>query len=188
MVPLRKAIAMTGLTANTLRKYADSGAIPSVRTPGGQRLFDVEAWLRDSRPHAVVAYCRADPSHQRDALDGQAARIRKLYPEAEIIHDIGSALSFKRPGLRGLLERLLRGDRLTVVVTGYDRLAGVGIDALRFLVEKNGGEIHALDPPVATADAGLAELLALIRDWFGHENSVLSPRQALEKLRTMLDE
>jgi putative transposase len=28
MVPLRKAIAMTGLTGNTLRKYADDGCIP----------------------------------------------------------------------------------------------------------------------------------------------------------------
>ena len=45
MVPLRKAIVLTGLTGNTLRKYADNGTIPSIKTPSGQRLFDVAAWL-----------------------------------------------------------------------------------------------------------------------------------------------
>jgi predicted site-specific integrase-resolvase len=189
MVPLRKAMAMTGLTGNTLRKYADNGAIPSVRTPGGQRLFDIDAWLRRDCPPSVVAYCRVGSSRQRDALDGQAERMRKTYPEAEIVKDIGSSLSFKRPGLRALLERLLRGDRLRIVVTRHDRLAGAGLDAIRFLVEKNGGEILALDPPAAAcAEADLAEVLALVREVFGRQNSALSPRQAIEKLRAMLDE
>jgi len=70
MVPLRKAIAVTGLTGNTLRKYADNGVIPSVRTPGGQRLFDVEVWLRNGRPSQVVGYCWVGSGRQRAALDG----------------------------------------------------------------------------------------------------------------------
>jgi len=42
LIPLRKAIRLTGLCAKTLRKYADDGTIKSTRTPGGMRLFDEE--------------------------------------------------------------------------------------------------------------------------------------------------
>ena len=187
MVPLRKAIAMTGLTGNTLRKYADSGAIPSVRTPGGQRLFDVDAWLRNSHRPTIVGYCRVDSARQRDELGHQAEQMRKAYPDAEIINDIGSGLNFKRPGLRGLLERLLRGERLVILLTRPDRLASFGIDAIRFLVEKNGGEIKVLDSPPVGDEYKLTEILALIHELYGQEGSAMSPRQALEKLWGMVD-
>lgn len=188
MVPLRKAIAMTGLTGNTLRKYADSGAIPSVRTPGGQRLFDVDAWLGGGRQAAVVGYCRVDSKAEEGELEGQAGRLRLAHPGAEIIRDVGSGLSFGRPGLRRLLERVLRGDRLVVVVTRADRLASVGGEAIRFLVERNGGELVALDPPAAGPEAELAEIRALVLERFGREGSPLSPRQALERLAGMVEE
>nr|WP_246172890.1 recombinase family protein [Thermochromatium tepidum] len=103
---------------NTLRKYADLGIIPSIRNPAGQRLFDVDAYLR------------------------------RAYPDAEVIQDIGSGLNFKRKGLRALLERLLRGDKLRVVVAHRDRLARFGFDLIAFLVEHNGGEVVVLDQPV----------------------------------------
>ena len=41
LVPMRKAIQLTGLSANTLRKYADSGKIKAQRIGRGQRLFDL---------------------------------------------------------------------------------------------------------------------------------------------------
>lgn len=41
LVPLRKAVQITGLSPNTLRKYADTGKIKATRINGGQRLFDV---------------------------------------------------------------------------------------------------------------------------------------------------
>lgn len=188
MVPLRKAIAMTGLTGNTLRKYADSGAIPSVRTPGGQRLFDVDVWLRNSRQPATVGYCRVDSSSQRDGLESQAALIHKAYPQAEIITDMGSGFDGKRPGLRRLLERLLHGERIVLLLAQADRLAGFGIDIIRFLVEKNGGEILVLAPPTLVEEPQLAEILALIHERFGSEGSAMSPKQALEKLWGMIDE
>ncbi len=34
---LREACELTGLHANTLRRYADNGLIPSIRTATGQR-------------------------------------------------------------------------------------------------------------------------------------------------------
>ncbi|NEQ17878.1 MAG: MerR family DNA-binding transcriptional regulator, partial [Moorea sp. SIO3E2] len=37
LVPIRKAVELTGLSRNTLRKYADNGTIKSERTPSGYR-------------------------------------------------------------------------------------------------------------------------------------------------------
>ena len=46
-----RAAQMTGLSADTLRRAADSGKIPHIRTPGGQRRFliaDIEALNPDA--------------------------------------------------------------------------------------------------------------------------------------------
>ena len=41
LVPLRKAVKLTGLCPNTLRKYADNGTIKATKPNGKTRLFDV---------------------------------------------------------------------------------------------------------------------------------------------------
>lgn len=148
-VPLRKAQARLGLCGNTLRKYADDGIIPTIRNAAGQRLYDVEAYVRKTQGIAeTVCYCRVSSRKQRDDLARQVEFMRKHHPTAEIITDIGSGLNFKRKGLRPLLERLLRGDQLRVVVAHRDRLARFGFELVQFLVEQNGGELVVLDRAV----------------------------------------
>jgi DNA-binding transcriptional MerR regulator len=49
LVPLRKAVELTGLSQNTLRKYADNGTIKCERTPSGYRLFDADGLAIDSQ-------------------------------------------------------------------------------------------------------------------------------------------
>ncbi|NEO92395.1 MAG: MerR family transcriptional regulator, partial [Moorea sp. SIO3G5] len=46
LIPIRKAVELTGLSANTLWKYADNGTLKCERTPGGTRLFDSTDLLR----------------------------------------------------------------------------------------------------------------------------------------------
>lgn len=41
---------MKGLHPNTLRKYADDGTIRSIRNAAGQRLFDVDSFLKSKKP------------------------------------------------------------------------------------------------------------------------------------------
>jgi predicted site-specific integrase-resolvase len=101
--------------------------------------------MRSGRKAAVVCYCRVSSHKQRDDKD------------------IGSGLNFKRKGLRTLLERLLRGDKLKVVVAHRDRLARFGFDLVGFLVEKNGGELVVLDPNLGSTESELtADLLAIL--------------------------
>ena len=49
-VASRKAAAMLGLHPQTLRRYANEGIIPHYRNSAGQRLYDVDAYLRGSNP------------------------------------------------------------------------------------------------------------------------------------------
>lgn len=167
-LPLRKAVERLGLHPNTLRKYADDGIIPSIRNPAGQRLFDVDAWLRIAEQSAVICYCRVSSYKQRDDLARQIERMQALYPQAGIIKDIGSGLNFKRKGLRSLLERLMRGDKLKVVVTHRDRLARFGFDLFKFLIEKNGGELLVLDAGVGSPESERTEDLLAILHHFSY--------------------
>lgn len=161
---LKKAKEKLGLSGNTLRKYADQNKIESIRTPGGKRLFSVEKFLRSKEQSTRVCYCRVSSPKQRDDLQRQVEKMRELYPEAEVIKDVGSGLNFKRKGLRALLERLLQGGKLEIVVTHRDRLARFGFDLIEFLTNKNGGEIVVLDNFVSTSKSAelTADLLSIL--------------------------
>jgi predicted site-specific integrase-resolvase len=123
------------LHPNTLRKYVDEGKIKSIKNEAGQRLFDVESYTGDSTRTTTICYCRVSSSKQRDELERQVVSLQSLYPQAEIIRDIGSGLNFKRKGLLSLLDRLLRGDKLTIVVACRDRLCRFGFELIQYMVE-----------------------------------------------------
>src|SRR6266496_1206739 len=134
---LKEAVQATGLHPNTLRKYADEGVIPSIRTPSGQRLFNIDAFVGKQSQSEIVLYARVSSRKQQDDLERQIAYLRSKEPNAKLISDIGSGLNFKRKGLKALLERCLQGDKLTIVVAHRDRLARFGFELIEWLVERN---------------------------------------------------
>ena len=146
-VPSRKAAERLGLHPQTLRRYAAEGKIPYYRNAGGQRLYDVDAYLRGRAAPAVICYCRVSSAKQRGDLARQVEQMRELYPDAEIVTDIAGGLNRRRKGLRAILERLHRGDKLEVVVAHRDRLARFGFELVEWLVEQNGGSIVVLNQP-----------------------------------------
>jgi putative resolvase len=90
--------------------------------------------------------------------------MRERYPEAEIVTDIGSGLNFKRKGLQSLLVRLMRGNKLTIVVACRDRLCRFGFEIFEFMAEQNGGSIVVLDQAVHCPETELtADLLAILQ-------------------------
>ena len=150
LVPLRKAMRMTGLSANTLRKYADNGTIRASRIGNGQRLFDTssfhQGWEEREEGKPIVCYCRVSSGKR-----------------AEIIKDIGSGLNFKRKGLDTILRRLMQGDKFTLIVAHRDRLCRFGFDLIESMFDKNGGEIMVLDKSELSPQRELVEdLLSII--------------------------
>jgi len=162
-VPLRKAVEFLGLHPHTLRKYADEGKIATIKNEAGQRLYNVESYQHSATRATVICYCRVSSTKQRDDLQRQIDFMRERYPEAEIIKDIGSGLNFKRKGLQALLVRLMRGDKLTIVVACRDRLCRFGFELFEFMAEQNGGSIVVLDQTVHCPETELtADLLAIL--------------------------
>jgi predicted site-specific integrase-resolvase len=145
-VTLREAKKQLGLHPNTLRKYADEGIIETIKTPSGQRRFNVESFIKQKQNSLqTILYCRVSSARQKDDLQNQKNYLISKYPGAEVIIDVGSGLNFKRRGLRSILERLLQGDSIQLVVAQRDRLCRFGFDLIEYLVVKNGGEIVVLD-------------------------------------------
>lgn len=162
-VPLRKAVERLGLHPNTLRKYADEGKIKIIKNEAGQRLYNVEAYIRGAANASLICYCRVSSPKQKDDLQRQIAYMQSLYPEAEIIKDIGSGLNFKRKGLRSILDRLLRGDKLKIIVACRDRLCRFGFELIQYMVEQNGGEIVVQEQTVHCPQTELTtDLLSII--------------------------
>jgi predicted site-specific integrase-resolvase len=147
-VPLRKAVEFLGLHPHTLRKYADEGKIESIKNEAGQRLYNVESYKRDATRTSIVCYCRVSSTKQKDDLVRQVSFMREQYPDGEIVQDIGSGLNFKRKGLQSLLVRLMRGDKLTIIVACRDRLCRFGFELFEFMAQQNGGQIVVLDKSV----------------------------------------
>ena len=71
---------MLGLHPQTLRRYANEGKIPHYRNSAGQRLYDVDAYLRGASRANIVCYCRVSSAQQRGDLNRQVAQMRELYP------------------------------------------------------------------------------------------------------------
>ena len=89
--------------------------------------------------------------------------MRSIYPNAEVIRDIGSGLNEKRRGYRTLLDKLLAGDKLQLVVAHRDRLCRFGIGTIQYLLEQNGGELVVLDKSVHSPSEELtADLLSIL--------------------------
>jgi predicted site-specific integrase-resolvase len=162
LVPLRKAVELTGLHPNTLRKYADNGTIEAKRV-GRQRLYSVVSLKHLSSKSSVVCYTRVSSAKQKDDLSRQVVYMREKFPRAEIIQDVGSGLNFKRTGFRSILERCLSGDTITLIVAHRDRLCRFGFEIVEYLINKNGGEILVLDKDEHSPERELTEdLLAIL--------------------------
>ncbi len=172
-VPSREASKILGLHANTLRKYANEGRIRTYRTASGQRRFDVDSYLGtavETKP-AVVCYCRVSSPAQKPDLERQVQSMRDRFPEADIVQDVGSALDDQRQGLQSVLGRILRGEKLTLVVTQKDRLVRVGFELIDWIVRDCGSELVVLSEHQREPERELAEdLLAILHGFAGGQD------------------
>jgi len=113
--------------------------------------------LRASASAVTICYCRVCSPKQKDDLARQVAFMQKRFPGAEVVEDRGSGLDFKRKGLRTLLDRALRGEKLRLVVAHKDRLARFGFDPgfnPGHVIASADGEIVVLNDVRASPDPG----------------------------------
>ncbi len=148
-VPARVATAKLGVSLRTLLRWEEAGKIQTIKTPNGQRRYDIDSILNlrpTSKP--TLLYARVSSAAQKANLEKQIEFLLSHYPGCEVIKDIGSGLNFKRKGLLTLLERILSGDIGRVVVVNKDRLCRFGFDLIAWLSTRSNCEIIVLNNPL----------------------------------------
>ena len=198
MVWVKSKIAcqQLGVSANGLRLWDAQKKIKTIRTPGGNRLYDVESFTgravaaNGSDPateHPLcervdIAYCRVSSAKQKQDLERQVAFMQEKYPQAEIVTDVGSGINFKRKGIRSVLERALQGSVRSVTVAHRDRLCRFGFELIQWLLERQQVKLVVLDDEQATPETDFTEdLLAIVTVFSARFNGMRRYRQAAQE-------
>ena len=146
-----------GVSTSTIRRWEAAGLIEKAkRTLGGHRRFQVDEGSAEAE-RKVVGYARVSSYDQKEDLLRQVDRLKKAGCD-EVLSDIGSGLNCKKPGLRSLLRKILKGKVASLVVTHEDRLLRFGVDLVRDVCRFVKTELKVLmAPPEKTFEEELAK-------------------------------
>lgn len=149
----RKASAVLGVHPNTLRTWESKNLIETIKTPSGQRLYNVNSYIHSQEKtdspskfnRINVLYARVSSKGQSKELNTQIEFLKTKYPHHNVIKDIGSGLNYKRAGFKTILDMCLSKTIGELVVTHKDRLCRFGFDIVDHLVKSSGGKIVVLN-------------------------------------------
>ena len=173
-ITTREAKKSFGVNSDTLRRWADAELIPSIRTPGGQRMYNVAQYIKSKQPivepeskgeRKRICYCRVSSHGQKDDLERQVTFMQDKFPNHQIISDIGSGINFRRKGLRSILEFAGKGLVEEVVVAYRDRLCRFAFELIEWLLQTNNVKLVVLNTDLdSSGKSELAEdLLSIIK-------------------------
>jgi putative resolvase len=140
----------------------DTMPVPARRLPSGTILVD--APNSGSPAGRVVVYARVSAHDQRADLDRQVARLTQWATErgvlvAEVVTEVGSVMSGKRPKLKRLLAD---PQATTIVVEHRDRLARFGVEHLEAALSAQGRELLVVDPGETTDDDLVGDMIDVL--------------------------
>lgn len=152
----QQASKFFGVTGKTLREWHRRGYITARRTPGNQRIYDVNSIVgppgdnktqersisgRSKSDKQNFIYARVSSTKQQGDLERQIQTLTQEFSGYGVVSDVGSGINFKRPGLQKLIKRCVRGDVGRVVVAHRDRLCRIAFDFFEFLFNTLGVEL-----------------------------------------------
>ena len=146
-VKIGEAAKLLGVSVQALRNWEMEGKImPSHRTPGGQRMYDLAELLGiNDLSYPTIAYARVSSSDQKEDLERQHAVLEAFCNkngwQTEIIRDLGSGMNYNKKGLLKLLELMVHGQMSRLVITHKDRLLHFGAEIVFCICELKGIEV-----------------------------------------------
>ena len=146
-VKIGEAAKLLGVSVQALRNWEVEGKIiPSHRTPGGQRIYDLAKLLGvNDLTYPTIAYARVSSSDQKKDLERQHAVLEAFCNkngwQTEIIRDLGSGMNYNKQGLGRLLELMVHGQMSRLVITHKDRLLRFGAEIVFRICELKGIEV-----------------------------------------------
>jgi len=163
---------LLGVSSQTLTQWEKQKQIKAIKTKGGHRRY-------------------FSSSKQKMDLQRQIASIKAIYPDYEVIQDIGSGINFKRRGLISLLERVISGHISKIVVAHKDRLCRFGIELFRFLFKRFEVSFEVLsdldikDPTTELATDLLSIITVYTARYYGaRKYNILQKNKNLSKRKT----
>jgi len=157
----KNASKALGIHYKTLYTMANRGEIESAKI-GKQQMYNVDKYLRDKEDinngeninnindivdnneieniepnnKRNICYCRVLSNKQRVELKKQISEMKIMYPDYEIISDIGSETNYNRPGLKMIIDYAIKGEIEILVVAYKDILAGIGYEMVENIIKE----------------------------------------------------
>jgi predicted site-specific integrase-resolvase len=112
-----------------------------------------------------------------------------MYPEHEIVSDIGSGINFKRKGLLSILDSAIKGDIEEIVVTHRDRLCRFGFELIeRVITSGSQGKIVVLNQRKTSPQQELVDDLVSIITVFSSRLYGLRSHQIAKQIKQITKE
>ncbi len=185
----KEAAAILGVHVRTLVRWEKQGQILAIKTPSGQRRYDVQSKLsqvQSNLERKTVIYARVSSRSQEPDLARQIKSMSLLYPHAEVIAEIGGGLNFKRPKLTALLEQVMRKDVSRIIIAHQDRLARFGFDFYEWFCKQYECEILVLNKTDLSPETEIVQDILAILHCFSSRLSGLRKYKAKVKEDTDL--
>jgi predicted site-specific integrase-resolvase len=160
-----------GVGEDTLRRWANQGIFPCIKTPKGTRLYNIDKFIKDQVPtedtiigKENICYCRVSSQGQKDDLERQIQFMHEKFPTYKIVSDIGSGINFKRKGLRSIIELATKGGIGEVVVAHRDRLCRFAFELVEWFLQIHQVKLVVLSQEVDSSKEKemVEDLLAII--------------------------
>jgi predicted site-specific integrase-resolvase len=129
----KKASEILGVKRHTLYKYDKEG------------LIDVNKYLQDNnlienkeeekKKKRRICYARVSSHSQKPELENQKKILKQIYPDYEILYDIGSGINFKRKNFLKIINYGITDELEELVITYKDRLCRMGFDLIKTLLK-----------------------------------------------------
>ena len=161
LIGIREAAELLGVSVKTLRRWDESGRVPSIRIDGGHRRYRLQdiyklqgqdASEEEQNKESVCVYCRVSSHEQKQKgdLDRQKGRIlehclKQKYNVEYVLEEVGSGMSDTRSKLNKMFG-LVKGRKINrVVVEHKDRLCRFGFGVYKVFFDSHGVEIEWID-------------------------------------------
>ena len=166
-VTQKEVCKILNVSPSTLRRWDKQNKIKTIRTPSNHRMYDLSSIkslknkVGTTNKRRKICYCRVSSKKQMDDLKRQESYLN-LYPDHEIISDIGSGINWKRKNLLTILEQSNKGLIEEVIIAHRDRLARFSFELIKWLLEKNDCKLLVLNEPVSDEEKLTDDILSII--------------------------
>ncbi|MDW8023510.1 MAG: IS607 family transposase [Nitrososphaerota archaeon] len=167
-----------GVSYVAVKKWAYSGKIKFIKTPGGRYRYpesEIRRILGEQAPKGkAVIYARVSSTEQKEDLERRKQRILEYarsrgYQDVVVLDDVASGLNEKRMGLSKLFDLVSQRQIEAVFITYKDRLTRFGFRYLEAFFNSHGCRIEALDSGEVKEPQQelLEDLIAIITSFAG---------------------